>query len=160
MKRTSKTWLFFALQVLFMLIAPCVFIWLQYGDLTQRYKVSFTAIMLLILVFWVFKRIFLNRWIKTFDSKIINIETNALSITDVNAIATNKKAWRIYSLLQLFFNSVIPILVFVIGIITIKIVEKGLIKLFGCFMFCFISIMLGILFRICEIYSMKLPHEK
>ena len=36
----------------------------------------------------------------------------------------------------------------------------SIIKLYGCLMFCLISIGIGILFRIAEIYSMKLKHEK
>jgi thiamine transporter ThiT len=160
MKKTGKSWLFLILEVLFMLVVPCILVWIQYGDLTQRYKVSVTAIMLLILIFWVFKRIFLNRWIKTFDQKIINIETNALSLTDQTAIQSNKKAWRTYSLLQLLINSIIPLLVMVLAVITIKTVEEGLIKLFGCLMFCLISVFIGVLFRVCEIYSIKLTHEE
>ena len=39
-------------------------------------------------------------------------------------------------------------------------VEKDLIQLYGCLMFCLISICVGIVFRIAEIYSMKLTHEK
>lgn len=159
MKRTSKTWLFFVLQLVFMLIAPCVFVWLQYGDLTSGYKVSVTAILLMILIFWAFKRIFLNKWLKTFEQKIINIETNALTITDKTAIESNKKAWRFYSLVQLLFNSIVPLLIFILAILTIKTVEQGLIKLFGCLMFCLISVGIGILFRIAEIWSMKLTHE-
>ena len=133
MKRTKKTWLFFILQLVFMLIAPCVFVWLQYGDLTSGYKVSVTAILLIILIFWAFKRIFLNKWLKTFEQKIINIETNALTITDKQAISSNKKAWRFYSLVQLLFSAIIPLLLFILAIITSKTVEQGLIKLYGCF---------------------------
>ena len=160
MKRTTKTWIFFVLQAIFMLIAPCVFVWVQYGDLTQGYKVSVTAILLTILIFWAFKKIFLNKWVKTFEQKIINIETNALTITDQSAIESNKKAWRFYSVTQLFFSAIIPILLFALAIITIKTVEQGLIKLYGCLMFCLISIAIGVVFRIAEIYSMKLTHEK
>lgn len=159
MKKTVKTWIFFFLQVVFMLVIPCVFVWIQYGDLTQRYKISVTAIILMILIFWVFKKIFLNKWLKSFDQKIINIETNALSITDKTAIQANKQAWRMYSVLQLFFNSIIPLLLFVLAIVTIKTVEAGLIKLFGCLVFCLCSIVIGVLFRIAEIYSTKLKHE-
>ena len=142
-----------------MLVAPCIFVWLQYGELTTKYKVSVTAIMLLVIVFWAFKRIFLNKWLKTFDQKIINIETTALTITEPNAILSNKKAWRLYSLFQLLCNSVVPVLLFALAIITIKTVEEGLIKLYGCFMFCLISIVIGMIFRVAEIYSMKLTHE-
>lgn len=160
MKKTSKSWLFFILQILFMLIAPCVMVWVQYGDLTQKYKVSVTAIMLLLLIFWVFKRVFLNKWIKTLDLKITNIETNALSLTDKTAIESNKKAWRSYSLFQLAISSVIPLLLMALAVLTIKAVQDGLIKLYGCLMFCLISVFVGVLFRVCEIYSMKLQHEE
>ena len=159
MKRTKKAWLFFALQLVFMLIVPCVFIWVQYGELTTKYKISVTAIFLIMLVFLIFKKIFLNKWLKTFDQKIINIETNALSLTDKTAIESNKRAWRNYSVLQMVFSSVIPLLLLVLAVITIKVVEQGLIKLYGCLMFCTLSIFVGVIFRIAEIYCMKLCHE-
>lgn len=159
MKRSAKSWVFFALQILFMLVVPCVFIWLQSGSLKSGYKVSVTAIMLTILIFWVFKKVFLNKWLNSFDQKIINIETNALTITDKSAIETNKKAWRSYSVIQLAFNVIIPLLIFILAIITIKVVEQGLIKLFGCLIFCLVSIIIGFIFRIAEIYSIKFSHE-
>lgn len=159
MKRTGKSWLFFAFQIIFMLVAPCLFIWLQSGSLTSGYKVSVTAIMVTILIFWIFKKVFLNKWLSSFDQKIINIETNALSLTDENAIKTNKKAWRDFSIIQLAFNMVIPLLVFILSIVTIKVVEQGLIKLFGCLIFCLMSVVIGVIFRIAEIYSIKFSHE-
>lgn len=160
MKKNGKYWLFFIAEILFLFVVPCVFIWLQYGDLTERYKVSVTAILLTLLIYWVFKRLIIDKWLKSIDQKIINIETNALSITDKSAIESNKKAWRRFSLLQLFLGSIMPILVFVLAIITIKTVEAGLIKLFGALVFCLISIIVGIIFRVLGIYSIKLAHEQ
>lgn len=159
MKRTSRSWLLFALQLVFMLVAPCIMIWVQYGDLTMKYKVSVTAIMLILLIFVIFKKILLNKWLKAIDQKVTNIETNALSITDAESIKTNKKAWRNYAIIQLFSSAVIPILLFTIALLTIKAVEQGLIKLFGCLVFCLISVCVGVIFKVGEIYSMKLPHE-
>lgn len=160
MRRTTKAWVFFVLQIVFMLIVPCVLVWVQYGDLAKGYKVSVTAILLTILIFWVFKKILLNKWIKTLDTKIINIEANSLSITEQSAIATNKKAWRFCSMMQLLFSVIIPLLIMILAVLTIKTVEKGLIKLYGCLIFCLISVFLGIVFRVCEIYAMRLTHEK
>ena len=160
MKKTTQSWVYFVLQIVFMLVLPCVMVWMQYGDLSQKYKVSVTAILLLMLIFFVFKKIMLNKWLKSFDMKIIAIESNSLSLTDETAIETNKKAWRMYSILQLFFNSIIPILLMFLAVITIKTVEEGLIKLYGCLMFCLISIFIGVVFRVAEIYSEKLPLEK
>ena len=148
------------LEIIFIFIAPCLFVWLQYGDLTPTYKISVSAIFLIMIIFFVFKKIFISKWLKGIDQKIVNIETNALSITDSNAIDTNKKAWRTYSVIQLVCNSVFPILLLVLGAITIKAVEGGLIKLFGCLMFSIISIAIGVIFKFAEIYSYKLAHEK
>lgn len=159
MKRNGKSWTFFVLQMIFMLIVPCVFIWVQYGDLTLKYKISVTAIMLVLLVFLTFKKIFINGWLKKVDAKIIGIETNALSVTDQNAIQTMKRSWRNCSVLQTLFSAIIPLLCFILAILTIKVVEEGLIKLFGCLMFCLISIIVGLIFRIAEIYSMRTVHE-
>ncbi len=160
MKRTTKSWVFFALQLVFMLVAPCVMIWVQYGDLSQRYKISVTAILLILMIFLIFKKIVLNKYLKSLDGKILNIETNSLSITDKTAIESNKKAWRTYSVVQVLFNTIVPLLLLVLAVITIKTVEQGLIKLYGCLMFCAISIAIGVVFRIAEIYSMRLPHEE
>ena len=159
MKRTSLTWLYFAFQILFMFVAPCMFVWLQAGSLTTGYKVSVTAILVTIIIYIMFRKLFLDKWLKTFDMKIINIETNALSITDKASIEKSKKVWRSYSLVQAILNAIVPLLVFVLAIITIKVVEQGLIKLFGCLMFCLISVFIGVIFRIAEIYSIKFPHE-
>lgn len=159
MKRTKRSWVFFALQLVFMLVAPCAFVWVQYGDLTMKYKISVTAVMLILLVFLCFKKIFINNWLKKIDAKVIGIETNALSVTDQNAIRTMKKTWRACSVVQTFCSAVIPLLVFIMAILTIKAVEDGLIKLFGCLVFCLISVAVGLIFRIAEIYSMRSAHE-
>ena len=160
MKRNGKSWTFFVLQLIFMLVAPCVFIWLQYGELTEKYKLSVTAIMVVLLVFITVKKVLINNWLKKVDAKIIGIETNALSVTDQNAIKKMKRVWRTCSVLQTLFSAIIPLLVFALSIITVKVVEQGLIKLFGCLMFCGISIVIGLLFRIAEIYSMKTANEE
>ena len=159
MKKTKKSWLFFSLQLVFMLLAPILLIWLQYGDLEGVYKVSMTGILCTILIFWVVKKIMLDKFVKGLSQKIVNIETNSLSITEKTAIETNKKAWRTYTLLQLLINSIIPLLLLVFALVTIKTLEQGLIKLFGCMMFCTISVGIGVIFKVAEIYSVKLTHE-
>lgn len=161
MKKTKISWLFFILQMFFVVALPCIFIWLQFGGIVATgYKISITTLLLLLLIFLTFKKIFLSKWLKAIDQKLVNIETNALSITDETGIAQNKRAWRNYSLVQLFFSSIIPILLFIVAILTIKNVEKGIIELYGCLMFCVISIATGLAFKVLEIYSVKLANEK
>lgn len=160
MKKTKKAWLFLGLQLLFMIVVPIAFIWMQYGVFSLKYKISVTSILLMLLMFLIFKKIFINNWLKSIDQKIINIETNCLSLTDKTAIDANKKSWQTYSLIQLFFSSIIPLLILIIAILTIKVVEDGLIKLYGVLMFCAISIIVGLLFKVLEIFSTKTKNEE
>lgn len=160
MKKTKKSWVFLGLQLLFMIVVPIAFIWMQYGVFSVKYKISVTSILLILLIFLIFKKIVLNKWLKGIDQKIVNIETNCLSLTEETAIQTNKKSWQTYSLIQLFFSSIIPLLIFIIAILTIKVVEAGLIKLYGVLMFCAISIVIGLLCKVLEIFSVKTKNEK
>jgi len=159
MKKTAKSWIYLSLQLLFFLGAPCLFIWLQSGGLAQGYKFSMSAVMALIIVFILFKKIMLDAWLKKIDIKVTQIEVNQLSVTDQTAIASLKKKWRTYSMIQLFINAVIPLACLVLFILTIKAVEQGLIKLYGCLMFSAVSMAIGVIFKACEIYSVKCEHE-
>ena len=160
MKKTSKSWVFFVLQLFFIIVVPVALVWLQYGDTTGTFKIPITAILLVILLFLVAKKLLFKPWLDKVKIKIANIETNALTITDPLAIEANKKAWRMFTLAQLACDAFIPLLLFIASIITIKTVEQGIIKLYGCLMFCFVSIVVGIGFKVLEVYSMQLTHEK
>ena len=82
MKKTKKSWVFLGLQLLFMIVVPIAFIWMQYGVFSVKYKISVTSILLILLIFLIFKKIVLNKWLKGIDQKIVNIETNCLSLTE------------------------------------------------------------------------------
>ena len=62
MKKTKKAWLFLGLQLLFMIVVPIAFIWMQYGVFSLKYKISVTSILLMLLIFLIFKKIFINNW--------------------------------------------------------------------------------------------------
>lgn len=161
MKKTVKSRLFFIGELLFFLVVPCVLIWVQYGKVEVTwYKLSITGIALILLIFSVAKKLFLNPIIQKTTAQVTQIEAQQLSVTDPLAIASNKKKFRSLSMWQLFFNMIVPILVFAAMFITLKVVEAGAIKMFGVLVFCAISMGLGILCRIGEIYNVRCEHEK
>lgn len=159
MKKTIKSWIFFVLSIVFMLIVPIVFVWLQYGDIQGTYKISVTAILIILAVFLCFKKIIINKWIETLNLRVVAIESNSLSITDDKSIKANKSVWRLCKVISLLIDCIVPIGIAVISVLTIKVVEEGLIKLYGCLMFCLISIALGVFCKILEIFTTKLKHE-
>jgi len=161
MKWSRKTYLFFTLQLICFLVVPCVLIWLQYGgaELSTKYRLSVTSIMLFALVFLIAKKILLNPWLKKIDSQLGQIEVQQLAAVEPEAVISLKKRFRRLSLFQLFFNAVMPVLLLILAVMTIKVVEAGLIKLYGVLMFSAISIGAGVLFKVGEIYSVKCEHE-
>lgn len=161
MKWSKKTYAFFAMQLICFVVVPCVLIWLQYGgaELSEKYKWSITGLMLFVLVFLVAKRIMVTPWLKKIDVQIAQIEIAQLNTTDAAAIASTKKRYRRLALAQLIFNAILPIAALVIGIMTIKAVQDGLVKLYGVMVFSAISMGVGLLFKVGEIYSVKCEHE-
>lgn len=160
MKHTKKSFLFFVMQIVCFLVVPVIFIWLQSGGLAQGYKLSITAIIATVIVFIMFKKLMLNAWLKKIDDKVTQFEVNQVSETVPAAIASLKRKWRTLSLIQLFINAVVPLACLVLFLMTIKVVEAGLIKLYGCLLVSAVSMALGVLFRVAEIYSVRCEHEK
>jgi len=162
MKKTKTAWLFFALQLVFMLAVPCVIIWLQYGgaELGQKYKISLTAVLLLMFVFAVFKRVILSPWLKKIDGQIADIEIAQLNAITPATMRSHKKRYRRLAIIQLFFNMIVPVLVFALFMMTISVVQAGTIKLHGALVFCGISMAVGVLCRIGEIWALRCEHER
>lgn len=161
MKKTAKSRLCFIGELLFFIVAPIVLIWVQYGDVhVAWYKMSMTGIGMILFILLIAKKIFLSPLIQKVALQVAQIETQQLSVIDPIAITSNKKRFRKLSMWQLFFNSLLPILIFGGLIITIKVVEAGAIKMFGVLVLCAISLFLGIICRIGEIYSLRCEHEK
>lgn len=153
--------IYFLLQLMFFLVVPCVLIWLQYSDgAGVKYKIPMTAILLFIFVFLFAKRVWLNPWLKKVSDKLGQIETLQLATTDQTAVQSLKRQFRSLSLIQLFFNAVVPILLLGLVIVTIKAVETGIVKLFGALMLCAVSFAVGLVFKVLEIYSVKMEHEQ
>lgn len=160
MKHTKKSVVFFTMQIICFLIIPAVFIWLQSGGLAVKYKLSMTAVISLIVVFLMFKKIMLNSWLKKIDGKVAQIEVTQLATVDESAISSLKRKWRTLSVIQLIINAVIPLAILALFLMTIKVVEAGLIRLYGCLLISSFSMALGVVFKIAEIYSVRCEHEK
>lgn len=160
MKKTKTSRLFFVLQLVFMLIVPCVIIWLQYGDAGQKYKISLSAVILLIFVFMVFKRLIFSPYLKKAGNQLSQIEIDQLQATEQRAINSLKKRYRKLSIVELLFNMIVPVLVFVLFLMTINAVQAQIIKLYGALVFCGISIGVGVLCRVGEIYALRCEHEE
>ncbi len=162
MKKSANSLVYGLTEALFMFIMPCVLLWLEYGDsmVTVRYKISTTAVLFLILFFFLSKRFWLDESVKKMQQKITDLETLGLTTTDQAAIASMKQRYRQYCLIDLAIKSVVPLLVLVLAILAIKALQDQTIKLFGVFMYSTVSFGIGICIKIREIYARKFEHEE
>lgn len=158
--KTKK--IFFILQLLFFLVVPCVLIWTQYsnaGKVAAWYKISLTGIIALVFVFLIAKKLWLDGLLEKCRQKISNIEVQLLATEGENAIQSLKRAYRSLQLIDLFARAVVPVLAFVAALFVISAVQEGAVKLFGAMALSGVSMVLGIICKIIEIYTAKPEHE-
>lgn len=163
MKNTPAKTVWFVLQLLFFLIVPCVLVWCQYASaeaVTVRYKISVTGIALMLFIFLISKHFWLTPFLKKLESKLAQIEVAQLTATEPEAIESLKRKYRQLSLFQLIIRLVMPILLLLLVLSTIKVVEAGVVKLFGVLSLCAVSFALGVVCRVFEIYAVRLEHEE
>lgn len=154
--------IFFVLQLLFFLVVPCVLIWTQYstaGKVAAWYKLSLTGIIALVFLFLIAKKLWLDGLLEKCRQKISNIEVQLLAAEGENAIQALKKAYRNLQLIDLFARAVVPILAFVAALFVISAVQEGAVKLFGALALSGVSMICGIVCKVCEIYTAKPEHE-
>lgn len=160
MKKTKWSWIYFILELVFFLALPCFFVWLQYGKTeVEWYKVSMTGIVILLLIFMIFKKIFITPIIVKINAQIAQIEIVQLAALEPSIILGYKKKYRSLSIKQLIFNTFVPALILSLTLMTIKVVEAGAIKMYNVLLICAISIVVGLICKIGEIYSLKCEHE-
>ena len=158
--KTKK--IFFVLQLLFFLVVPCILIWMQYstaGKVAAWYKLSLTGILALVFVFLIAKKLWLDGLLEKCRQKISAIEVQLLAAEGENAIQSLKKAYRNLQVLNLFARAVVPVLAFVAALFVISAVQEGAVKLFGALALSGVSMVLGIICKIAEIYTAKPEHE-
>lgn len=157
----SKKFLF-ALEIVFFLIIPVIIIWLQYGGAEEAgaYKISITGVAALLLIFLTAKKITLDGYLEKITASLATNKQLALVTTDKDAIASLKKEYRSLSLIELGLRMVVPALLFIAVLITVKAVQSGAVKLFGALSIAGVSMLIGISLKVVEIYTSKAEHEE
>jgi len=162
MKKTKWQAVFIVCQFICTFVVPVLCSWLEYGSnafVSVKYKISITGIIFVLLFFSLSKRFWLNDSLKKLQAKIANIETDALSMTDQQAIATAKKVYKRYRYIDLLFKLLMPLVLLVGLTIIVKALEEQALKMYGVFLWSTISFAVGILFKVIEIHCTKFVHE-
>ena len=120
------------LEAVFVAVIPVVLVIYQYGYVeptTAAFKISLTGIILLALVFYAVKRIFLDKRLKDWEAQYNNYISAYKIETDAEKKQRAKEQIQKYQTFTVLLRSFVPLLIFVMIQVLAKAVEQQMITL-------------------------------
>lgn len=140
---------FTVLEILFVAAVPAALIVWNYstwGEGTTGFKISVTGILLLIIVFFVLKAVFLNRYLKRMSDRAAQHEADLKVETDEEKKENLRKALHTERSIEALLSYVMPLLA-VAGLYVLALVlESAAVRLSGTFGLCAASMVIGFVF--------------
>lgn len=162
MKMTKKRLAFFLLHVIFSAVVPIVFVIVRYSTMENTrgavgFKISITGILLLIFVFWVIKKLFIDRKLTDLKAQSNIMIANLKTKQDSAEIAALERELKNIKTVEAIFSSIIPLLFIVAAIVAFKALEAQLVTLSATLGYIGLSYGVGLIFNV--LYSREI-HAK
>lgn len=164
MRWTKKKIAYNVLQLVFYGLAPMVLVFFLYGNLGHTkeavgFKIAAPGILLFILVFVCFKRLFINKKLQDAHSQLTQLKADLKVKTD-NAEVTNiENAIKNLGTAEVLMNAIVPILLLLLGILCCKVMEAQLVKLSGTCGFILLSYLVGTVFATLDAREVRSRHK-
>lgn len=162
MKMTKKRLAFFLLHLLFSAVVPIVLVIVRYSTITNTkaaigFKISITGILLLIFVFWVIKKLIIDKKLTDLKAQGNIMLADLKTKQDPAELAAIEKELKKIKTTEALFGSIIPLLFIVAAVIAFKALEAQLVTLSATLGYIGISYVVGLVFNI--LYSREI-HAK
>ena len=162
MKLTKKRIIFFILHLLFSAVIPIALVIVRYSTIQNTgaavgFKISITGILLLIFVFWVVKKLFIDRKLADLKAQSNVMFADLKTKQDPAELAALEKELKNIRTIEVIFGSLIPLLFRVAAIIAFPALEAQLVTLSATLGYIAISFFIGLVFNI--LYSREI-HAK
>lgn len=160
MKRQAPHITFTILTVIFWLVAPVVFVAIQYSSVpttteTARFKVGITGIVLIIVAILLAKKLLLGKYIKKLSAKIVNFETQIATETDLEKAEAIEKALRRAKTIESLLSFIAPFAFIASAAYIFYSLEQDIVKLSGVMQFIVLFYALGEVCQIAAINTIK-----
>lgn len=164
MKKDKRYWALQIAQLLFFLIIPvALFIWkctTIKNDGGTQFIINCSGFIVAIIIFIVFKKVILKKYLADLNGKIINYSTQLETETDQSKIPLIEKALSKTLIIRDLFI-VIPVLIGLgLLLLIIKAVEQQLITLYAVVGLCFLSYLVGFICMLFQSYSIKSKNRR
>ena len=162
MKVTKKRVVFFILHLVFSALVPIVLVIVRYsniGDTSEAvgFKISITGILLLILIFWIVKKLFIDRKLSDLKAQSNVMLADLKTKQDTDELATLEKELKSIKTTEAVFGSIIPLLFIVAALVAFKALEAQLVTLSSTLGLIAVSYVIGMVFNV--LYSREI-HAK
>lgn len=162
MKMTKKRLAFFLLHVIFSAVVPLVFVIVRYSTMENTrgavgFKISITGILLLIFIFWVIKKLFIDRKLTDLKAQSNIMLANLKTKQDPAEIAALERELKNIKTVEAIFSSIIPLLFIIAAIVAFKALEAQLVTLSATLGYIGLSYGVGLIFNV--LYSREV-HAK
>ena len=162
MKMTKKRLVFFLLHLLFSAVVPIVLVIVRYSTITNTkaaigFKISITGILLLIFVFWVIKKLIIDKKLTDLKAQGNIMLADLKTKQDPAELAAIEKELKKIKTTEALFGSIIPLLFIVAAVIAFKALEAQLVTLSATLGYIGISYAVGLVFNV--LYSREI-HAK
>ncbi len=162
MKMTKKRLALFLLHLLFSAVVPIVLVIVRYSTITNTkaaigFKISITGILLLIFIFWVIKKLFIDRKLTDLKAQGNIMLANLKTKQDPAELVAIEKELKKIKTAEALFGSIIPLLFIVAAVIAFKALEAQLVTLSATLGYIGISYGVGLVFNV--LYSREI-HAK
>ena len=160
MKWTKKKIVYNVLQLVFYGVVPLALVFLTYGSIGHTaqavgFKIAAPGIILTVIVFLCFKKLFISKKLADAHERL-NAHRASLEVkTDVCEISNIEKVIKNLGTTEVLLNSVVPILLTVLGIVTCKVLESQLLRLSGTLGFILLSLIVGTVFAVLDAREVK-----
>lgn len=145
------------MEALFLLIAPLVFVLVEYGS-TQTgtpFKLGFGGILMLLLLVWIFKRTLLKNYLNTLREQIASYEGGLKVETDAGKITNLTRELKRAKTVDTLIGSITPLLVLCALLLLCNALERALVTLSGAVGFTIVSFVLGTVFSVLRARQVK-----
>ena len=159
MKMTKKRLAFFLLHLLFSAVVPIVLVIVRYSTITNTkaaigFKISITGVLLLIFVFWVIKKLIIDKKLTDLKAQGNIMLADLKTKQDPAELAAIEKELKKIKTTEALFGSIIPLLFIVAAVIAFKALEAQLVTLSATLGYIGISYAVGLVFNV--LYSREI----
>lgn len=165
MKWTKKKIAFNVLQLVFYGVIPLALIFLTYGSMGHSvqavgFKIAAPGIALIVIVFLCFKKLVISKKLSDAHDRLNNHKASLEVKTDEREVENIENTIKNLGTAEVLLNSVVPLLLTALGVVTCKVLESQLVTLSGTLGFILLSFTAGTVFAVLDAREVKSRHRE